>query len=141
MNDVRPTLLQAFQQGGLFLDPTDHSFGGLRSQVVAEAWQADGPRRTVSPPARVHIEKSVRAVPAAWRSLGRFAHNVDAGIEPGEAPGPVRKRAQSEIGGEIEGAPANSSITTSGVENHVTVEQACGNAGSLVVKHLRADFD
>src|SRR5437762_2738814 len=62
-------------------------------------------------------------------------------MEPGELPSPVRERAQSEQGREIDCATAKRPVTVPGVENDVTVRQPRRNASGLVIEDLRTDLD
>ena len=66
---------------------------------------------------------------------------VDASLEPGELPGPVRERAQPETRGEVERATPDRSVSVPRVEDDVAVQQACRNARRLAIEDLRTDGD
>jgi hypothetical protein len=89
------------------------------------------------PSSFTHRPEAVRSVPAASGP----AVDIDARLEPGELPCPVRESAQSETGRQIECAPADRSVAIPRVEDDITVQQARRNSSRLVIKDLRADFD
>src|ERR1035437_1187652 len=69
--------------------------------------------------------------------------DLDTGLEPGERPGSVRERAQSEIGRVIEGAAADRPVAGPDVEDYVCVHQARRGwkIVRIIIEDLGADPD
>lgn len=66
--------------------------------------------------------ETVRSDPAVIDSVRR--RDLDTGLEPGERPGSVRERAQSEIGCVIDGAMADRPVAGPDVEDRRDVDKA-----------------